>query len=297
MPRRPALPWRSAAEGHPGRGRHQRVGGLRQPVVRRERRAAPVLAVRLQPAHRVPGRRVAFAAAAFGDDPRRAERDAEYLRQIRAWTATGTRRSGPRPRPRVHRGPAGAARAGHRVRGRGGAAGARHRRPGVGCTSNLRAARGAAGAAAPDPQPAPDGSRCSGAPTARPSRARPPTGASRGWTTWCPARPTAWSRSCAGGVTRCLMCRQLPRGVLGPPRKGGGWPAGRCGYARWPPQAPSEAGPALFSDLDSLPTPRYEDYFAALAASKIAPHVRPGLPLESSRGCWWARPTSARSAG
>ena len=44
---------------------------------------------------------------------------------------------------------------------------------------------------------------------------------------------------------------------------------------------------ALFADLDRLPTPRYDDYFAALAASPLRPHVRPGLPLETSRGCWW----------
>jgi ribosomal peptide maturation radical SAM protein 1 len=43
----------------------------------------------------------------------------------------------------------------------------------------------------------------------------------------------------------------------------------------------------LFNDLDSLPTPSFDDYFATLAASPLRSRVRPGLPLETSRGCWW----------
>jgi magnesium-protoporphyrin IX monomethyl ester (oxidative) cyclase len=41
----------------------------------------------------------------------------------------------------------------------------------------------------------------------------------------------------------------------------------------------------VFNDLDSLPTPWYYDYFAALAASPMRARIRPGLPLETSRGC------------
>jgi ribosomal peptide maturation radical SAM protein 1 len=44
---------------------------------------------------------------------------------------------------------------------------------------------------------------------------------------------------------------------------------------------------AVFADLDSLPVPRFEDYFAALERSSLRAHVRPGLPVETSRGCWW----------
>ncbi len=43
----------------------------------------------------------------------------------------------------------------------------------------------------------------------------------------------------------------------------------------------------MFNDLDSLPTPSFDDYFATLAASPLRSRVRPGLPLETSRGCWW----------
>jgi len=65
---------------------------------------------------------------------------------------------------------------------------------------------------------------------------------------------------------------ELPRGVLGPRHRE---------IARAPlPRA-------LFNDLDSLPTPDFDDYFATLAASPLQPNIRPGLPLETSRGCWW----------
>jgi ribosomal peptide maturation radical SAM protein 1 len=82
---------------------------------------------------------------------------------------------------------------------------------------------------------------------------------------------------------------ELPRGVLGP--------AHRRADARPSGPGPAGAGPAgpgrpplpraVFGDLDSLPTPRFDDYFAALAASPLRASIRPGLPLETSRGCWW----------
>src|SRR5487761_111987 len=66
---------------------------------------------------------------------------------------------------------------------------------------------------------------------------------------------------------------ELPRGVLGPRHRD--------------LVAPRVLPRALFQDLDSLPAPRYEEYFAALAASPLRASVRPGIPLETSRGCWW----------
>jgi ribosomal peptide maturation radical SAM protein 1 len=69
----------------------------------------------------------------------------------------------------------------------------------------------------------------------------------------------------------------LPRGVLGP----------RHRSAKTPSPGQQQLPRALFGDLDSLPTPRFDDYFAALAASPLRTSVRPGLPLETSRGCWW----------
>ena len=43
----------------------------------------------------------------------------------------------------------------------------------------------------------------------------------------------------------------------------------------------------LVRDLDNLPFPDYDDYFAQLAASAIGPRVRPEVTFETSRGCWW----------
>lgn len=43
----------------------------------------------------------------------------------------------------------------------------------------------------------------------------------------------------------------------------------------------------LVLDLDHLPFPDYDDYFAQLAASTIGPGVRPSVTIETSRGCWW----------
>ena len=72
---------------------------------------------------------------------------------------------------------------------------------------------------------------------------------------------------------------ELPRGVLGPAHRRAD--AGKVTL----PQVTLPR--AVFNDLDSLPTPRFDDYFAALAASPLRASIRPGLPLETSRGCWW----------
>ena len=76
----------------------------------------------------------------------------------------------------------------------------------------------------------------------------------------------------------------LPRGVLGPPHR----PVGQHSAGQHTAGQPRTHLPrVLFNDLDSLPTPCFDDYFTALAASPLRSKVRPGLPLETSRGCWW----------
>ena len=40
-------------------------------------------------------------------------------------------------------------------------------------------------------------------------------------------------------------------------------------------------------DLDSLPLPDYDDYFARLAGCDLNGTFTPRLPFETSRGCWW----------
>ena len=51
-----------------------------------------------------------------------------------------------------------------------------------------------------------------------------------------------------------------------------------------------EIPPAPFFDLDSNPTPSYDEYFARRAALEAAgehPTPHRDLPYESARGCWW----------
>jgi magnesium-protoporphyrin IX monomethyl ester (oxidative) cyclase len=42
-------------------------------------------------------------------------------------------------------------------------------------------------------------------------------------------------------------------------------------------------------NLDLIPTPDYDDYFQTLYTSKIAPYIKPGLVIETARGCWWGQ--------
>lgn len=81
----------------------------------------------------------------------------------------------------------------------------------------------------------------------------------------------------------------LPPGVLGPGYRNGrasGAAAAEPGGGS--PRRRRLAVPrAVFRDLDSLPVPAYDDYFADLAASTNRDAIRPGLPAETSRGCWW----------
>jgi ribosomal peptide maturation radical SAM protein 1 len=40
-------------------------------------------------------------------------------------------------------------------------------------------------------------------------------------------------------------------------------------------------------DMDALPLPDFDDYFARVAQSEYAPCLEVFLPIENSRGCWW----------
>ena len=51
--------------------------------------------------------------------------------------------------------------------------------------------------------------------------------------------------------------------------------------------AAEHAGGRPLVDLDSLPLPDYDDYFARLAGSELNGTFTPRLPFETSRGCWW----------
>jgi ribosomal peptide maturation radical SAM protein 1 len=64
-------------------------------------------------------------------------------------------------------------------------------------------------------------------------------------------------------------------------------PAGVLGPIHRRHKAPESPPRRLFRDLDTLPDVDFDDYFEALATSSAAPAIRPSLPVEFSRGCWW----------
>ena len=45
--------------------------------------------------------------------------------------------------------------------------------------------------------------------------------------------------------------------------------------------------PLKSSELEALPYPDFEDYFAQLPLTNFGDQVRPALVMETSRGCWW----------
>ncbi len=75
---------------------------------------------------------------------------------------------------------------------------------------------------------------------------------------------------------RNLAPKKLPYGVIS---------ASNCGNNEKFPQAPRTS----IDDLDNLPIPDYDDYFETLKQTWIGPYIEPGLPIETSRGCWWGQ--------
>jgi ribosomal peptide maturation radical SAM protein 1 len=76
-----------------------------------------------------------------------------------------------------------------------------------------------------------------------------------------------------------LSPRELPPGVLGP--------AHRNGRSLNILNGKTNVERALFRELNDLPTPDFADYFNQLNGSRVGKTISPGLPLETSRGCWW----------
>lgn len=79
---------------------------------------------------------------------------------------------------------------------------------------------------------------------------------------------------------------KLPPGVVG----------------RQPPRADVESMPLhrplnLVEDLDELPYPDFDDYFARLGASPLRDQIDPLLFYETSRGCWWGQKHHCKFCG
>jgi ribosomal peptide maturation radical SAM protein 1 len=57
--------------------------------------------------------------------------------------------------------------------------------------------------------------------------------------------------------------------------------------ARTDTRIPALSGVLKSEDLDQLPYPDFDDFFAQLASNDFADRIVPGLIMETSRGCWW----------
>jgi len=75
-----------------------------------------------------------------------------------------------------------------------------------------------------------------------------------------------------------VAAADLPFGVFGPIHRTAGYPASR-GEDDFPR--------ATVNDLRNLPLPDYADYFSTLDDFLYGDWIGPGIPVETSRGCWW----------
>ncbi len=54
---------------------------------------------------------------------------------------------------------------------------------------------------------------------------------------------------------------------------------------------------SVINDMDTLPVPDYDSYFATLRESTLSGMIKPGLLAESSRGCWWGEKSHCTFCG
>jgi len=84
--------------------------------------------------------------------------------------------------------------------------------------------------------------------------------------------PDLVERALEGG--RDVPQKDLPFGVIGP-------------EARRNPELVATPPRVVLQKLDEVPVPNFDDYFEQLNQSKLKRYLRSGLPVETSRGCWW----------
>jgi magnesium-protoporphyrin IX monomethyl ester (oxidative) cyclase len=87
----------------------------------------------------------------------------------------------------------------------------------------------------------------------------------------------------------------FPEGVYGP------WDREEEGrflpLALVPPPGEDLAPIARLEQMDTSPVPNYDDYFAALKESALGDYVRPALPFQTARGCWWGEKSHCSFCG
>lgn len=82
---------------------------------------------------------------------------------------------------------------------------------------------------------------------------------------------------------RDLPLGELPYGVIGPAHRHH-VPLTLAMNGAKPP-----APRAIVQNMDQIPIPDFDDYFATLHALSISACIKPALAVETSRGCWWGQ--------
>lgn len=85
--------------------------------------------------------------------------------------------------------------------------------------------------------------------------------------------------------------RDVPAARLGPGVFGPGHRVQADAPAR------DEALYARVARMDAVPAPLYDEYFAELSRSRFRRHVRPGISIETARGCWWGEKSHCAFCG
>lgn len=86
---------------------------------------------------------------------------------------------------------------------------------------------------------------------------------------------------------RNLSLENLPEGVFAPVHRDMEY----SGLCEQPPCA-------VCTSLGTLPPPQFDDYFATIKRAPILGEVvKPGLPVEGSRGCWWGQRSACSFCG
>jgi ribosomal peptide maturation radical SAM protein 1 len=73
---------------------------------------------------------------------------------------------------------------------------------------------------------------------------------------------------------------ELPHGVFGPGHRTAGYPSITAGDG---------VPRASVQSMDTMPSPVFDSYFRDLDETVLRDYIRPGLPVETSRGCWWGQ--------
>lgn len=79
--------------------------------------------------------------------------------------------------------------------------------------------------------------------------------------------------------------KDFPEGVYGPPHRAS---ATSTVVKLQRPKPGLDLAPiSRLESMDESPIPNYDDYFKVLTASPLGAFIKPALPFQTARGCWW----------